>query len=532
MKCEEIRVLLAAYRRGEWDTTEHRLVSKHLAECNECRRWEVDARHVGEQLRQLPTIALPADFKDRVFAAIRADQAAIAKAKGETKAAVTLIHAPIAASTSAIAASSRTLKVVRKEAVAQVERIGEVALGRMRPPRVLFGKVTAISTVAALFAIIFAARFIPLFETPNTVVVPNIAFTYCISTACPSVPYNITAEKEYPTVTSVFGDDNQIVYVGKSGNGQQMAFLYDRTNGGPNGHATPLLDNPTTTPITLQALSSKMLVWSTTGKSADNWTLQATLFTNNKVKSLASGAITILSHGDTLPEYPYSKVDSFQRFWVDGQSILVVLTTSNGTTLLERIDVSGATTANTFTRITQASAGHALADPYLDGTTCYWVDKTFGSNNAPVATIFRQDNSGITTQLTTAGNALGPVASGQRVGWFQEHSVGSGNSTSIDNSADARVGTILTRASDTDAPVAHSSDTIDVTKVQQGNGFILWHDDAGTHIYSIDSQHASDYPNNRIPVNAPLHISAGSISWTVTSTDHSVPDTIQVIDPA
>jgi len=72
--CRQVRRQLAAYRRDDWPATDIPAVTAHLGICAECRRAGAEYRLSGELLRQLPTITPPHDFRDRVFAAIRADQ--------------------------------------------------------------------------------------------------------------------------------------------------------------------------------------------------------------------------------------------------------------------------------------------------------------------------------------------------------------------------------------------------------------------------------------------------------------------------
>lgn len=54
------------------------MLTSHLAECPGCRQYQAAFRLVGEQIRQLPSIAPPADFRSRVFAAIREEERRIA----------------------------------------------------------------------------------------------------------------------------------------------------------------------------------------------------------------------------------------------------------------------------------------------------------------------------------------------------------------------------------------------------------------------------------------------------------------------
>lgn len=101
MTCHQARLQLAAYRRDDWTVAEMRTLADHLAGCAECRQVEARFRRVGESLRLLPTITPDAAFRERVFAAIAADQrklgpAAMRASRAETEPSLPVVRAPVA----------------------------------------------------------------------------------------------------------------------------------------------------------------------------------------------------------------------------------------------------------------------------------------------------------------------------------------------------------------------------------------------------------------------------------------------------
>ncbi|MFI5272013.1 MAG: hypothetical protein ACHQ4H_03140 [Ktedonobacterales bacterium] len=72
--------MLAAYRRDEWTTADLAALSGHLQACVSCRQFQAAYRLVGEQIRQLPSIAPPANLRSRVFAAVRQEERRVAPA--------------------------------------------------------------------------------------------------------------------------------------------------------------------------------------------------------------------------------------------------------------------------------------------------------------------------------------------------------------------------------------------------------------------------------------------------------------------
>ena len=113
MTCHQARQQLAAYRRDDWTVAEMRALADHLAGCAECRQVEARFRRVGESLRLLPTLTPDAAFRERVFAAIAADQrklgpAAMRASRAETEPSLPVVRAPVARVTPMRSRSAQT----------------------------------------------------------------------------------------------------------------------------------------------------------------------------------------------------------------------------------------------------------------------------------------------------------------------------------------------------------------------------------------------------------------------------------------
>jgi len=128
-----VRPLLAAYRRDDWSAAEAATIRRHLAACEACRRVDADFRGVGRSIRGLPSITPPADFRERVFAAIHADER----------------HVSPALAVLSRAATDPSLPVVR--------------LGSARPRRreLRIGPRAVLAAAAVLALTLAAARFLP-----------------------------------------------------------------------------------------------------------------------------------------------------------------------------------------------------------------------------------------------------------------------------------------------------------------------------------------------------------------------------------
>jgi negative regulator of sigma E activity len=121
-------------RPDEWSAADLDALGGHLADCAACRQYQAAFRLVGEQIRQLPSIAPPADFRARVFAAIREE---------ELRAAPAILRL-------SREATNPSLPVVRSRAVL-----------RQTPRRTLAPRF-ALAAAAALVVALLGARVVPL----------------------------------------------------------------------------------------------------------------------------------------------------------------------------------------------------------------------------------------------------------------------------------------------------------------------------------------------------------------------------------
>jgi hypothetical protein len=148
LTCAQAASLLGAYRRDDWAPSELEALGRHLAECAACRQKEAAYRDVGRGVRQLASITPPESFRARVFAAIAADQAALAG----SAAAVAAVPAAALDSVSMEDTQPR-LPVVRIRST-QVRR-------PVMPHRSVWQRA-GLGLAAAMLLSVLGARFIPL----------------------------------------------------------------------------------------------------------------------------------------------------------------------------------------------------------------------------------------------------------------------------------------------------------------------------------------------------------------------------------
>lgn len=501
MNCEDVRLRLAAYRRNEWTAAEQHAVREHLVGCAACRRWEAEARGVGEHLRQMPTIIPPASLRDNVFAAIRREELAAATKAAETaKPALPPTPRPLEVKPPRPAAPvllPRSIARTRPFA-AKGERLGEVMVGAIRPPRVIFGRTTAIATIAALFLIMFTARFVPF----NTLSLPGVIYNI----TGPQIPITtLVADPRFPKVTSTFADNNQIFYVGQAPNKQQMLFAYNRSS----SQTIELLAQPTSDKLTLLALSDQMLVWET--RTSSGWTLQAAPMVDGLVQPFSATMPLLAYSGQSFGNSVLAK---FNTVWANGPSVLFIATDTKGMTLLERVDYTN-NEPLTYTFLAEAQAGHQLTLPYLDGQTAYWVDEQTMSDGTPQGTLWRKDDLQPAAALGITANAFGPVAAQGAVAWFQVNaSQTTGESSAIMHSL---AGAVQWQTAANAAPQTISALPVSATNVWRGDGYLMWRDALGLHVLRVDSGARSD--SNNLPTLGAfdaLGLSPTSMAWVAT----------------
>lgn len=518
MKCEDVRLQLAAYRRSDWSVEEQRLVRHHLDECAECRKWETESRRVGERLRELPTITPPADFRARVFAAIQADQIEQSLQSSLEvpiqQSAQQEIPVPLSLRTYASAAAQGA--VIDPEIR---NRVTETANSKNRPQRVWFGRATAIGTIAALLAMMFTIRFAPLM---TTVTPPSGPTSFClIADRCTSHPYQVTAPSQFPTVTSTIANGNIILFSAQSNQGQNMVYLRNREA----PPSIPILSEPTTSTITFENLNSNMVVWLEV-KPDKTWSLNATPLTNQPLKSLTDGMFTIVSQRQQLHGL---RVSTVQSIWISGQQGIFTFTSTDGAMRLEYFDTSTAFLSYTF--VAQALPWHSIVDPYLDGQTIYWVDKSIGPGDAIQGVIWRQLPNQAATPLNLNGSVFGPIAAGSQIAWFQSNGTPSLTST-VGGTLATQGGVVMARDADASQPNQISQGIVDAATLQRGTGYMIWRIGTGSYIYHIGGTGSNVYDHLLPAASIPLTLTNQSIAWIDHSTGGltSSPDTIYVID--
>ncbi len=489
MKCSDVRVLLAAYRRGEWTPEDQRQVNAHLMQCVECRRWEAQARGVGDVLRQMPTMIPPESFRDRVFAAIRREEIARATEAAEATPSATPKSRPVPIKT--------PLPVKAPARVAALERVGEIALGRMRPPRVYFGRTTAIATIAALFLIMFVARLDPFNGAPVTVQPPGSQLAINPPKAG---PITFQADSHYSQVTSVFATLQQIIYTGQNAAGETMLFAQDRAANTP----AKILPQPNVTPIVVLAVTNAQVIIQTGTNAA--WAIEVIPLTNGVLVPLTGSPLTIVATSDQ--KVGATLLTAIKEVWANDAHVLFTALDARGTLELVRVTLANGVVTDT-TVLAEAQPGHTLTMPFLDGDTAYWVDQSLANDGQSQGVIWEQSGANPATALINAGDAFGPDAASGHVAWFRLLQIASiGHSALIP----APIGTLIEQSSATATPHIVTASFISATSVYRGQGYYFWQDASGSHVFLLSDETTKSLSAPAMP--SLIELSPTSIAWT------------------
>ncbi|HEU5438803.1 MAG TPA: hypothetical protein VFU88_05905, partial [Ktedonobacterales bacterium] len=231
--CARARELLAAYRRDEWSSEDLTALSEHLGSCSACRQHEAAYRLVGEQIRQLPTIAPPADLRSRVFAAVRLEERRIAPA---------------------IARLSREATNPALPVVRALPRPAQRAT-RTLPSRF------ALAAAAVLVISLLAARLIPLLASDGFAgIAASLSGAgqqrHTSPSPAPAVAH-YTVGAGYVGATSALATGAWLVYNTLDASGRSSLIALDRHSG-----RRSLLAGPSAARLTARALTDQWAIWS------------------------------------------------------------------------------------------------------------------------------------------------------------------------------------------------------------------------------------------------------------------------------
>jgi negative regulator of sigma E activity len=451
-----VRLQLAAYRRDDWSTGDLTRLADHLASCADCRRLEASYRAAGEKLRQLPSITPPPDFRDRVFAAIRADQQRIspeiARASRE--------------------ATNPALPVVRPTPIARRRRL-------VVNPRAVLAIAAVVLLTLATARILPAAGLATLGRTATSLTTLRLAG--------PVRPHVTTyaLDSRYTIASSAMATGTWLVYSGTDAAHGSMLFAENRRTRASG----PLLAVPSLLPITVRALSDRWAVWTAgAGAASAGWSLHASALPASGTPG--TSPLMLLASANAVDPAPVT----LGGVWAGGDTVLVAGATASGYGVLLRYDLSrGAPLATTLVRT--AAAGHVLTDPSSDGNATYWADVWY-DGSVLHSTIWWLANGGRPQPISGDDAAFHPTASDGTLVWVDVAPTALGRVIPVSGEAPADADEELVNSLNGGLQARNLasgrqwqiSPRADVSGVQRGGLLLVWHSDSQTHVYDLRAQ--------------------------------------------
>lgn len=459
-----MRQLLAAYRRDDWTPSDLDALTQHLTTCAECRQLEASYRRVGENIRQLPSITPPADFRERVFAAIQADQRHIAPVVAQASRAIT----------------NPAIPVVRPAA-----RVMRPSLVPFRP-RVAFALTAAAVLLLCLISVRIFAQGGPVSLGGNAASLPTVSpFGLNLSGAHGFTRYSPGAN--YAAATGALATGTWLVFSTTDAAHGTMLFAVNRQT----KQRTALLTAAQPGTMTIHALTDRWVIWGIgNGASDAPWSLHASRLPSTEGVADTTPLTlidTTTRNGDTPT--------TLGGVSANGDIVLVAAAAASGSGILLRYDLSNNTPAATVIARSPAP-GHLLTDPTIYNGSYYWADVWFDGATGLHSAIWRSDDSGHKQQVLSDQEAFHPQAVQNTLVWVEiapqtAMTIGSGVQ-SVQPDDDILMLNQLSGSLQAQLLKGGQkwqiSDQADVTSVQASGSILLWRGSSQMHAYDLRSR--------------------------------------------
>jgi hypothetical protein len=296
-----------------------------------------------------------------------------------------------------------------------------------------------------------------------------------------------TVDASYGAPASAMATTAWLVYSAADAHGT-MLFAEDRKT----RRTLPLLAAATSAPITIRGVTDTWVVWSTgAGVSGSAWSVLASRLPG---AGGASAPVTLvdsgLAGGDTLV--------TLGGVWVSGQTALVSGATANGTGLLLRFDLSGATPQATVIA-RGATPGHVFTDPSSDHGAYYWADVWYDGASGLHGAIWKSNGAGQSSALSGDESSFHPTAAAGTLAWVEVAPDALASMTPGAQSASPdtdeqmlnQLAGALYARNLTSGQQWQVSSRADVTSVRDSGTVVLWRSNSQTHAYDIQSKATS-----------------------------------------
>lgn len=465
--------MLAAYRRDDWPTADLAAFSRHLASCADCRRAEVDYRRTGEMIRHLPSITPPPEFREAVFAAIRAEERRLAPEVARLSRAATNPELPV-------------IRLTPRPA---------------RPTRIRLAPRVALVAAALLLSLV-TAKVLPMLD-PSML---DRAATRLASGPAPTVA-RYPVDARYSAVTAAMATSAWLVYSAADASRGTMLFVRDRHS----GRVAQLLAAPSRDALAVRAVTDRWAIWSVGGgMSSARWSLRAAAL----VGSGTGASVTLVDGAARGTDTPVT----LGGVWAEGDTALVAGATAAGRGVLLRVDLAGGRpTARVIAR--SSAPGHLFTDPSAAGSAAYWADVWYDRASGLHSAVWRDDDAGQRAEVSQDETSFHPQVAGTALVWVDvsqralaNMASGSDHSPDGDELLMGRLNGALEARDLISGQQWAVSARADVDSVQAQGNLLVWRSDAHAHAYDLAARRSLPV-DKQLGTAALAGCSATSLVW-------------------
>ncbi len=396
--------MLAAYRElknGQMDTT---ALEIHLSSCTECRTFLAQGNLVGERMRTLPEVKLPANTHTRLMRALAVEHTRFIQQASPFKQSIPApaflapylkeqgqkVPGNIAAFSTADTGPLPLIELPRKQRRVhrsfKMNSFAIVALAAAFLMAIMVGGLTSL--------VILANRGV---ADVGKVTVGQ--FSQLSST-------NYTTVTSYTHIVSAVGNRENIYYTayGDNNSGWMLAALDNQTK-----ISTPLLSDVSASPLLVLSSSANWLIWlrfdlpklvvdknahshTVTEHEIRTWSLEATYLGTDPGSTLTRATPLLLQKGTfdeaTAPTWVHTPVEGV---WLGQNTVLAATLDKQGTSHLIRYTLDAEKSPGT-TELATVSNGHILTSPTANssGTSLYWSEEWMSNDNVLHSNIWAQ----------------------------------------------------------------------------------------------------------------------------------------------
>ena len=402
-------MLLTTHRELKQSSSDTTELDAHLEQCANCRQVLASSYFIGEQVRSLPSIEPSPTMYTQLMGRLAVEHAqhlqhspanalpppVFLKPYLQEHLASHQKTSPLAAFSTADTGPLPVLSPVRKKSRRSYSRqMAFVGLAAVFFVTLLMGGITSL-----------------LFMTNGRLGTTHVVTSIVPPTDVVGIPYKTTTT--YQHVVSAVADSSAIYYTayGDGLNNNWMLEKLDRNT----KLSTPLLSNPSLSPLIVLGANDGWLVWLQydTSKSSTSGTIHHPLHallrswnihsmyvgplsnTGNVVPEVPVELLTGTFDQDTAPDWIHSPV---QGIWFVQDTLLVAMVDENGISHLLRYQLDAKNTIPP-TELAKAIPGHILTSPTAnsDGTQMFWSEE------------WRTDDGNLHSNIWTRQVVLGPI---------------------------------------------------------------------------------------------------------------------------